>query len=77
MQPRHAQLKECSAKRSLELMSEVKKYGVQSISGWEYHFYNVLWIERKGEIVYRKAAGRVPKVVWEANCTEPVRIILG
>ena len=42
-----------------------------------YRFYNVLWIERKGDIAYRRAAGRVPKAIWEANCTGPTKIILG
>ncbi|KAH6549949.1 hypothetical protein HBI07_046880 [Parastagonospora nodorum] len=46
-------------------------------SDLEYNFYNVLWIERKGEIAYRRAAGRVPEVIWEANCTEPSQLILG
>jgi hypothetical protein len=52
-------------------------YGIEGISGREYHFYNVLWIERKGVIAYRRAAGRVPKVIWEANRTEPAKVILG
>lgn len=43
----------------------------------EYQFYNVLWIERVDGIAYRKAAGRVPKDVWEENCLEPTRVILG
>jgi hypothetical protein len=46
-------------------------------SGGEFHFYNVLWIEREGEIAYRRAAGRVPKDVWEENCLESTRVILG
>jgi hypothetical protein len=46
-------------------------------SGGDYHFYNVLWIERKGDIAYRRAAGRVPKIVWEENCPEPLRVVLG
>lgn len=46
-------------------------------TGGGYHFYNVLWIERKGGVAYRRAAGRVPKVVWEENCSEPVRVVLG
>ena len=46
-------------------------------SGGDYHFYNVLWIEREGDIAYRRAAGRVQKVVWEENCSEPLRVVLG
>ena len=45
-------------------------------SGGDYHFYNVLWVERKGDIAYRRAAGRIPKVVWEESCSEP-RVVLG
>jgi hypothetical protein len=43
----------------------------------EYQFYNVLWIERKGEIAYRRAAGRIQKAIWEENCSGPVKIVLG
>jgi ankyrin repeat protein len=46
-------------------------------SGGDYHFYNVLWIERKGHIAYRRAAGRVPKVVWEESRSKPIKVILG
>ncbi|KAF1970547.1 HET-domain-containing protein [Bimuria novae-zelandiae CBS 107.79] len=43
----------------------------------DYHFYNVLWIERQGDIAYRRAAGRVPKVIWEENCSKPIKVVLG
>ncbi|KAH8725653.1 heterokaryon incompatibility protein-domain-containing protein [Phaeosphaeriaceae sp. PMI808] len=46
-------------------------------SGGDYHFYNVLWIERQGDIAYRRAAGRVPKVIWEENCSKPIKVVLG
>ncbi|CAN9182018.1 unnamed protein product [Alternaria alternata] len=46
-------------------------------NGEEYHFYTVLWIERKGDIAYRRAAGRVPKAVWDKNCSEPINVVLG
>ncbi|KAK8109166.1 heterokaryon incompatibility protein-domain-containing protein [Apiospora sp. TS-2023a] len=42
-----------------------------------YQFYNVLWVEIVDGIMYRKAAGRVPKEIWEENCGEPERIVLG
>lgn len=42
-----------------------------------YHFYNVLWVETIEGVMYRKAAGRVPKEVWELNCGEPTKILLG
>jgi hypothetical protein len=52
-------------------------YGIEGPDEWEYYFYNVLWVERKGEIAYRRAAGRVPKAIWDANCTPLTKIILG
>lgn len=42
-----------------------------------YHFYNVLWVETIKGVMYRKAAGRVPKEIWELNCGEPTKIVLG
>lgn len=42
-----------------------------------YHFYSVLWVETIGGIMYRKAAGRVPREIWELNCGEPTKIVLG
>lgn len=42
-----------------------------------YHFYNVLWVETRDKVMYRKAAGRVPKEVWERNCGKPEQIELG
>ncbi len=42
-----------------------------------YEFYNVLWIERKGEIAYRKALGRVWKDAWLRQHVEEVDVILG
>lgn len=40
-------------------------------------FYNVLWVESINGIMYRKAAGRVKKDVWQQNCGSPQRIVLG
>lgn len=42
-----------------------------------YHFYNILWVETIDGVMYRKAVGRVPKEVWELNCGEPTKIVLG
>ncbi len=42
-----------------------------------YYYYNVLWVERKGEISYRRAAGRVRKEIWEDNRSGLVNVILG
>ncbi|KAJ4293250.1 hypothetical protein N0V90_008532 [Kalmusia sp. IMI 367209] len=40
------------------------------------HFYNVLWIERRGDLAFRRAAGRVSKTAWEQNCSGPTEILL-
>ncbi|KAI1504032.1 heterokaryon incompatibility protein-domain-containing protein [Biscogniauxia marginata] len=42
-----------------------------------YDFYNVLWVERKDNFMERKAAGRVPKDIWEKNQGAPRKIRLG
>lgn len=42
-----------------------------------YEFHNILWVETREGIMYRKAAGRVPKEIWEKNCGEPEEIVLG
>lgn len=42
-----------------------------------YHFYNVLWVETVDGVMYRKAVGRVPKEIWELNCGDPTKIVLG
>jgi len=43
----------------------------------DYYFYNVLCIERKDGIAYRRAAGRVAKEIWESSGSEKVKVILG
>lgn len=40
-------------------------------------FYNVLWVEYRDGVAYRRACGWVPRHVWEANAQGPVRITLG
>jgi len=42
-----------------------------------YEFYNVLWIERNGDVAYRKALGRVWKTAWERQHVEEVDVTLG
>lgn len=42
-----------------------------------YEFYNVLWVETIDNIMYRRAAGRVPKDIWEKNCGQEKMIVLG
>jgi len=65
------------ANSPLEVKKEMEMYGEEGPDGREYHFYNVLWVERKQGIAYRRAAGRVPKAIWDANCTPLTKIILG
>ncbi|CAG8974521.1 hypothetical protein HYALB_00009056 [Hymenoscyphus albidus] len=40
-------------------------------------YYNVLWVERKDGIAYRKALGHVIKSAWEAQPLEEIDLILG
>jgi hypothetical protein len=68
---------QCRANKFLDVKKEMELYGIEGSDGREYHFYNVLWVERKGEIAYRRAARRVPKAIWNANCTPLTKIILG
>jgi hypothetical protein len=42
-----------------------------------YEFYNVLWIERDGDIASRKALGRVWKNAWDRQQVEEIDVILG
>jgi hypothetical protein len=42
-----------------------------------YEFYNVLWIERKRDIAFRKALGRVWKDAWQRQQVEEIDVILG
>lgn len=42
-----------------------------------FEFYNILLIERQGDIAYRRGCGRVPKGVWEKNAVPPQRFVLG
>ena len=41
-----------------------------------YEFYNVLWIEWKDGVAYRKALGRVFKDVWESKKQEVIDVVL-
>ena len=42
-----------------------------------YEFHNVLWIEWKDGIAYRRACGRVLKDVWERCAVEHIDLTLG
>jgi hypothetical protein len=47
-------------------------------TGTEYHFYNVLWVERdRHNVAHRKAAGRIAKDRWTESNPEPTTLILG
>lgn len=41
------------------------------------HFYNVLWVERKDGIAYRRACGRILAPIWEQYLPEEIEITLG
>lgn len=43
----------------------------------KYSFYNVMWIERRGEIAHRRGVGRIRKETWERYSGERVRVVLG
>ena len=40
-------------------------------------FYNVLWVENRGGISYRRACGRIATPVWEADGYDEVGVVLG
>lgn len=55
-------------------------YGEKLPEAWRdktYDFYNVLWVQTVDGIMYRKAAGRVSKDIWETSCGPPRKIVLG
>ncbi|PMD40949.1 HET-domain-containing protein [Hyaloscypha variabilis F] len=49
----------------------------EASKGEKYEFYNVLWVEWKDGIAYRKALGRVMKSAWEAQDLEWIDLVLG
>lgn len=42
-----------------------------------YEFYNVLWVEARGNVKYRKAAGWISQEIWEDTCGALETIVLG
>jgi hypothetical protein len=42
-----------------------------------YEYYNVLWVEWKENVAYRRAGGRVLRSVWEGEGAEAVELVLG
>jgi hypothetical protein len=49
----------------------------ESWVGEQYEFVNVLWVEWKDDVAYRKALGRVERGRWEAVEREEVDLALG
>lgn len=45
-------------------------------SGDAYWFYHCLWIERRGQISYRRGLARVPEKVWDTLSKDDVTIFL-
>ncbi|PVH84252.1 hypothetical protein DL98DRAFT_528668 [Cadophora sp. DSE1049] len=45
--------------------------------GSKYEFYNMLWVEWKDGIAYRKGCGRVMKKAWEEEEREWIDLVLG
>ncbi|KAI9046706.1 hypothetical protein LZ554_009444 [Drepanopeziza brunnea f. sp. 'monogermtubi'] len=45
--------------------------------GERYEFVNVLWIERREGVAYRRTLGRISKRAWERGPREEVDVILG
>lgn len=40
-------------------------------------FYNVLWVEKKEDVYYRVACGRIAEKTWIANRPEEIDVVLG
>lgn len=58
----------------LELVEIAKGCSATSPNGEIYH---VMWIERKGEIAYRKCVGWVRADAWDAQDPESINLTLG
>jgi hypothetical protein len=62
-------------KANLGLLEELK--AIPEIRDLDvYEFYNVLWVERDGDLTYRKAPGRVWKPAWDRLHPEHVQMVL-
>jgi len=42
-----------------------------------YEFFNVMWVEWKNRITYRKAVGRVSRELWTNIAVEDTNLVLG
>lgn len=67
----------CSAENPHEQVALQEEHFTKTEMEGRYEFYNVLFIEWKDGIAYRKALGRVSKIAWEAADKESVDVILG
>lgn len=45
--------------------------------GSVYEFYNVMWVAREQGVLYRRGIGRVCQSIWEKNCSEKEKVVLG
>lgn len=60
----------------VEAFNRYLDHSFMSLEG-KYLFYNVMWIEGRGGIAYRRAVGRIRKETWEQWCEERTKIVLG
>lgn len=69
-------LSEASERGGSHVFDEEVLRGVQDSDG-NIDFVNVLWIERVGEVCYRRGMGHIILTVWSALAKERVPILLG
>jgi len=62
---------------TLREQSKKRPYSTASSKDVICEFYNVLWVETKNGVSYRRACGWVPKHIWEAHATGPIEVKLG
>lgn len=61
----------------LTLPASLRQGSVTYQPGDTCHYYNVLWIERKDGIAYRRACGRILKPLWEQSVCGNTEVTLG
>ncbi|KAF2997937.1 hypothetical protein E8E13_005460 [Curvularia kusanoi] len=44
---------------------------------WKFRFYNVLWVEWKDGVAYRKGIGKIWADCWDKLCPQPIDVVLG
>lgn len=42
-----------------------------------YEFYNVMWVVREQGVLYRRGVGRVCRSIWEKNCSDKEKVVIG